>query len=367
MRIGFYSPFTGSVGGGDRYLFMMLEEAARIREAELFVLTPERPDVRLWELVGVHVGAGSFDWRPTQAGELRANSADLDLLVAIATDIPPSSGARRSVAVIQFPFRARDRGLLRVRTGAARAVPLTEAARSLAGYDRYITYSAFAQEWTRRRLGVDAEVIAPPVDRPKVDLATADRRRWIVSVGRFFRGGHEKRQDVLIDAFRALAVDGWELHLVGTADDDSLLVPLQKRASGLRTEFHVDLPRDDLLELYAQSSLFWHATGFGVDPERHPERLEHFGISTVEAMMYGVVPLVAPYGGQSEIVTDGVNGRHWTTIPELVTATRSLIDSPYDWRRLSEAAAHDALRYETSLFRTAVRTRVLTLAATEPR
>ena len=166
-------------------------------------------------------------------------------------------------------------------------------------------------------------------------MASVDRKPWIVSVGRFFRGGHEKRQDVLIDAFRALDVDGWELHLVGTADDESLLAPLRKRAAGLRVEFHVDLPRDDVLELYAQSSLYWHATGFGVDPERHPERLEHFGISTVEAMMYGVVPLVVPAGGQSEIVTDGVNGRHWTTIPELVAATRSLIDSPAKFGALS--------------------------------
>ena len=254
-----------------------------------------------------------------------------------------------------------------MRTGAARAIPSTEAARSLSGYDRYITYSAFAQGWTKRRLGVEAEVIAPPVDRPAAALAGAARKPWIVSVGRFFRGGHEKRQDVLIDAFRALDVDGWELHLVGTADDEKILAPLRKRAAGLRAEFHVDLAREELLELYAQSSLFWHATGFGVDQERHPERLEHFGIATVEAMMYGVVPLVAPYGGQSEIVTDGVSGRHWTTIPELVTATRSLIDSPEDRRRLSEGAAHDALRYETSLFRAAVRTRVLALAASEPR
>ena len=132
----------------------------------------------------------------------------------------------------------------------------------------------------------------------------------------------------------------WELHLVGTADDEFAAgSAAQTRGRIARRVPRRLAARRTCLELYAQSSLYWHATGFGVDAERHPERLEHFGISTVEAMMYGVVPLVVPAGGQSEIVTDGVNGRHWTTVAELVGATRSLIASPDEWRRLSEAAA----------------------------
>ena len=75
-------------------------------------------------------------------------------------------------------------------------------------------------------------------------------------------------------------------------------------------------------ELLATSSLFWHATGYGEQARRHPERLEHFGITTPEAMLCGAVPLVVPAGGQVEIVTDGVNGRHWRTVPELVKLFR---------------------------------------------
>ena len=44
--------------------------------------------------------------------------------------------------------------------------------------------------------------------------------------------------------------------------------------------------------------------GFGIDPEKNPENTEHFGMTTLEAMSSGCIPLVVPYGGQREIVED---------------------------------------------------------------
>src|SRR5688500_16177955 len=113
MRIGFHNPFRGAVGGGDRYLYTMLAEAAGTG-AELVVLAPERPDPHAWEKVGVSVAGDAFAWRATPHGGLTDASGDLDLLVALTTDVPVASAARRSVAVVQFPFRARERPLERV-------------------------------------------------------------------------------------------------------------------------------------------------------------------------------------------------------------------------------------------------------------
>jgi glycosyltransferase involved in cell wall biosynthesis len=207
---------------------------------------------------------------------------------------------------------------------------------------------------------VEAEVLAPPVDPPRA-APSAERRPWIVSVGRFFRGAHEKRQDVLIDAFRELDLEGWELHLAGAADDSAhtarWIDSLRERSAGLPVRFHVNAPRDEVLDLYASASLFWHAAGYGVRPDRHPERLEHFGIATVEAMAHGTVPLVVPEGGQAELVADGRTGAHWRTIPELVDRTRVLTAS--DLAPLRERASAEAARYDTARFRAAVRDRFL--------
>ncbi|HVE68807.1 MAG TPA: glycosyltransferase, partial [Solirubrobacteraceae bacterium] len=231
---------------------------------------------------------------------------------------------------------------------------------ALASYDRFLAYSRFSAGWIARRLGVEAEVLAPPVDPPRRPAPPA-RRPWIVSVGRFFRGAHEKRQDVLIDAFRALDARGWELHLAGAADasDETArwIAELRERAAGLAVSLHVNAPREEVLDLYANGSLFWHAAGYGVDPARHPERLEHFGIAVAEAMAHGTVPLVVPDGGPAELVDDGRTGAHWRTVPELVERTRALIAADPAEMRVAAAAA--AERYDTARFRAAVRERVL--------
>jgi len=363
MRIGFHNPFRGAVGGGERYLYTMLEEATGRGGAELLVLAPERPDVARWARVGVRVAPEAFGWRPTEARGLTEASRDLDLLVTLATDVPVASGARRSVAVVQFPFRARERLGERARAAVLGAVGRRRAPAALATYSRFLCYSDFSRRWIERRLGVEAEVLPPPVDPPGAPPA-ASRRPWIVSVGRFFRGAHEKRQDVLIEAFGELAAEGWELHLAGGADPgaEDWIEELRARAAGLPVAFHVDAERSEVLDLYARAALFWHAAGYGVDARRHPERLEHFGIATAEAMAHGAVPLVVPEGGQAEIVRDGETGRHWRTIPDLVARTGELIGAPERAAALRRSAAEAARRYDTARFRRAVRDRILPLA-----
>ena len=130
-------------------------------------------------------------------------------------------------------------------------------------------------------------------------------------MGRFFRGGHSKNQHVLLDALAELDAPGWRLVLAGGGDDPDYVEELRRRADGLPAELRVDVPRDELLELYSRAALFWHAAGHGQDARRHPERLEHFGITTVEAMAHGAVPLVFPAGGPAEVVEDGRTGVWW--------------------------------------------------------
>jgi glycosyltransferase involved in cell wall biosynthesis len=107
--------------------------------------------------------------------------------------------------------------------------------------------------------------------------------------------------------------------------------------------------------LFAGASIYWHAGGLGEDPERHPERFEHFGITVVEAMAAGAVPVVFAAAGPQEIVTDGVHGFHWRTPEELVRRTRQLIDDPELRRRMSDAARQRAEDFSAPRFTSAVR------------
>jgi glycosyltransferase involved in cell wall biosynthesis len=64
----------------------------------------------------------------------------------------------------------------------------------------------------------------------------------------------------------------------------------------------------------------------GEDENQHPERMEHFGITTAEAMSAGCVPVVINKGGQTEIVRHGVDGFLWNTVQELKEYTVRLIN-----------------------------------------
>ena len=126
-------------------------------------------------------------------------------------------------------------------------------------------------------------------------------------------------------------------------------------AEGLPVRFHVDAPGAELRDLYGRASIFWHATGLGEDEERHPHRLEHFGISTVEAMSAGAVPVVVALAGQREIVEEGRSGLLFTTLAELVAKTREVVDDEALRERLSSGAVERARAFGPERFATELR------------
>jgi glycosyltransferase involved in cell wall biosynthesis len=227
----------------------------------------------------------------------------------------------------------------------------------LDSYDAVCPISQFSAGWLERYWGrrENITVLYPPVD---VDVyqPRAARRPVILAVGRFFRGGgHEKKQDVMIRAFRDLVregLGGWELHLVGgsmpEARHQRYLAECRRLAQGLPVRFHVDAPAGELAELLETASIYWHATGYG---ERAPIRFEHFGISIVEAMAGGCVPIIIGKGAAAELVADGEAGYLWDTLAALKAHTRQVAGDPALRARLAARAVEDSQRFGRDVFR----------------
>lgn len=367
MKIGFYDPYLETLGGGEKYLLTIVEEAVRSRKHEVALFSPTAPDPAAWRRLDIRVPERSFTWEAATEQTVPEQSLGLDLLVVLHNEVPPRSFAKRSVAIIQFPFRARAFGRKRDFLRPIGSAQLRRGQQeALDSYDRFVCYSLFVKDHIARRLGATAAVIPPPVDLP--GAAAGRKGRSIIAVGRFFRGGHNKKHDVMIQAFAELlkTLDpnhGWELHLVGGAKDDpdtkSYLVELRKLAEGLPVRFHVNADISELRRLYRQAAVFWHAAGYGENVGRFPERLEHFGITTVEAMSYGCVPVVIGLGGQLEIIRPGKNGFLWRTPAELVGETKRLIDNPKDRETMARTARHDAKRFGKPAFLAMTRKQIL--------
>jgi glycosyltransferase involved in cell wall biosynthesis len=242
-------------------------------------------------------------------------------VIVQATEVPRLRGLRRAHLLCEFPFQRQLGPGSRLRLALFRSI---------------VANSEYTARWIERRWGRRARVLHPPV----FPMPPREKHPRIVAVGRFAGGGRSKRQVEMIEVFRAADLAGWELHLVGTAQDKEYVRRAQEAAQGLPVVFHLDASRAELEEVCGAASLFWHFTGLGADPELAPERMEHFGIATAEAMSAGAVPVVVARGGQPEIV--GEAGVLWETLDECIDATRRLCSDGELRARLADAARQRA-------------------------
>lgn len=80
-------------------------------------------------------------------------------------------------------------------------------------------------------------------------------------------------------------------------------------------DFHIDASFEELVDLMKKSKIFFH-----------PREGEHFGMSIVEAMSAGLIPIVPAIGGQSEFVPGQY---HYKSLDEAVQIVSSiLLDMP---------------------------------------
>ncbi len=366
MKIGCYDPYAETLGGGEKYLFTIIETAIADGH-EVTLLSPVRPKLAAWKRLNVSVPAGTLRWQHADDRSFSEHSRVFERVIVLHNEIPPRSLAPSSMAIIQFPFRTRALGRKRdwLKFPTALQQRRSDVA-ALRSYQQFFCYSQFVKQHIQKRFGVTAAVLPPPVDLPPAQHV--EKRPVIVAVGRFFEGGHNKKHDVMIAAFRTLTEQlgdrHWELHLVGGADQSlptkRYLARLRRQARRLPVRFQVNASLQAVQTEYARASLFWHAAGFGESAHRYPERLEHFGITTVEAMLAGCVPVVIDAGGQSEIVEDGVTGYVWSQPDQLVSRSLRCIDNAALRNRLSDAAKTAGRRYAKARFVTAVKKQLLT-------
>ncbi len=132
---------------------------------------------------------------------------------------------------------------------------------------------------------------------------------------------------------------------------------LVESAAGLPVRFHANCSGEKLKGLYAESGIYWHATGFGHDVEREPHTTEHFGISVVEAMSAGCIPVVFASVGPAEVVEDGTTGFHFRTIDDICSITKRLIEDTKseDLVAQANAAAKAARSYDETAFKDHIR------------
>lgn len=348
MKVAIYSPYLDTMGGGERYMMTLAEvllqenQVDLLLDSHLYLLDTEKLMKQLSDRFGLNLQRINLVKAPmgkdTNSIERTLFLTKYDLLIYLTDGSIFYPTATKNILHIQSPIKGQ-------------AAKNLWGKIKLSGWDLIIYNSEFTKKNSQKYWPLKNEVLYPPVDIESIKPLT--KKKNILSVGRFFGFLKDKKHSVMIQAFKDMyskkEMGAWSLNLVGSAGegDRSYLETLKKEAKGFPVNFFPNLDRERLIKLYGESSIYWHAAGF---EEEDPTKMEHFGISTVEAMAGGCVPVVIEKGGQVEIVENGKNGILWSSIQDLEQGTLSLVKDKEKMERLSKEAIERASFFSKQKF-----------------
>lgn len=369
MKIGIYAPYLLTIGGGEKYICKIAEILSEKFDVEFIVFErlniPElerrlnvdlnRVNIKRLKISKLfNVSKLSRSYAKVRIVSKVSKNYDLLINQENHTIIPAYS--RINIYLCQVPPIASNNFNFCMRFKETIKNLFFDS--HLKTYNMIIVYSHFVEKWVRKYYPQKrVEVLYPPIDveqfRPGL------KENIILSVGRFFTGGHCKKQLETIKVFKEVydendALKDWEYHLIGGVStntvDQEYLRRCQEEARGYPIYFHINASFETLKTLYGKAKIFWHATGLYEDEISHPERMEHFGITTGEAMAAGCVPVAINRGGQPEIVRNNVDGFLWDTVEELKEYTFILANNESLWKRLSESSIERSKEFSISKF-----------------
>jgi glycosyltransferase involved in cell wall biosynthesis len=206
-----------------------------------------------------------------------------------------------------------------------------------------LTNSKFTQQVVRKYLRRDATVLHPPVDVHKYTSKVVKRENRVMTVSKFT----PKRQLYKIP-FIAKKTRYAHYLIAGEADEyssktiEDLRILIDKCDVGNRVTLATNVPRPELIKLLGEAKAYLHVMPF-----------DHFGISIVEAMSAGCIPIVHRSGGPWLDILGQQQGRigySYNTLEEAAQLIDHVMTDEDARFMLSLAAEKSALRYDKSAF-----------------
>ena len=205
--------------------------------------------------------------------------------------------------------------------------------------EKFFAVSDYTREFVRKIWGRESQTLYPPCPVDLYGSWNDPKEDLVITVGRIVP---EKRMHLLGQI--AAKLPKVKFVIIGTVGSktDGYYQSLQRSApSNLSILLS---PLRKARETVSKAKVYVHCA-----------RNEHFGITIVEAMAAGCVPIVHDSGGPREIVTDEV-GFKWRDIGEACKQVLMVIEEPDLRARLSQASVKRSTIFSTEAFETALTT-----------
>lgn len=334
MRAAIHNPYLDTLGGGERYTVTFAKVLAEEGHKVDIEWKDEKIKEKLETRFGLNLGEINFI-QDIKRGD------GYDLCFWLSDGSIPLLRSRKNILHFQFPFKG---------VGGKSLINKMKLLR----VNKVICNSNFTKSFIDKEYQAQSVVIYPPVDVKSIKPRR--KENVILFVGRFSQLTQSKNQHILMQAFKSFykaGFDDWKLVLTGGSEIGAgeYIDQLKKSVKDYSVEIIENPKFNELKKLYGSARIFWSAVGFGEDEDRDPKKVEHFGITVVEAMAAGAVPIIFKAGGYKEIIKDSENGFLWKTKHELVSWTKYLIRNNKIMNRISKSAIKSSREFSYEKFK----------------
>jgi len=199
--------------------------------------------------------------------------------------------------------------------------------------DRLLAVSDFTRKFVRDRWGREATTLYPPCPIDLYSNLTVQKRDLVVTVGRM---APEKRMELFLEIARRLP--DIDFTIIGSIVTDKGSYYDKLRTAAPANVSFVVAPLRKVREILGSAKVYVHCA-----------QNEHFGITIVEAMAAGCVPVVNDSGGPREIVPHDV-GFRWKQVDDAVGQVSRLVKDDDVRRELSKSAVSRARQFGPDQF-----------------
>lgn len=327
MRAAIYNPYLDTLGGGERYTVAIIQTLVK----NGFSVDIEWSDSKI-----ITALEKRFDQKLINTKVVNSiNKGSLyDVCFWISDGSIPLLSARKNFLHFQFPFKLR---------GANNLINKMKLYR----IHKVICNSNFTKGFIDASFGINSEVLYPPVSLDK--FRASKKENVILYVGRFSKLTQNKGHEVLIENFKKfsdISKIKYKLILAGGSEigSEDYLKELKESICDYPIEIIESPGFLELKKLYSKAQVFWSASGFGIDESLDPTKVEHFGITPVEAMASGAIPVLFNAGGHKEIINNE-NGFLWKTSEELIDITIEISTNSAMRKKMSKEAIDSANQF----------------------
>jgi alpha-1,2-mannosyltransferase len=297
MKIGLIQSVIGAGGGYDKVLFSLLEKLSTTNHA-VTIYTLGKPLVKIPSKFKVQVflplRIPFFGiYQTFLDSKLIKQAKNEDIIINLTTNILAANKNQKTIFLYKNFSLANNKNVTsKYNHGFWKLyyqpykIILNKLKNKLENENiKIFGSSKFVVEKMIKILNCSVKVLYPPVETEsfKNDY---DNKSGIISVSRFAR---EKNLEFMISIMTEINED---LEIIGSAisKNNNYIKSLKKLIKSNNVKLLINIPREELISHVKKSKIYFHTSN------------ETFGISIVEAMSAGCIPIVPNSGGHKETV-----------------------------------------------------------------